>query len=202
MSAHSCGVDVAVHVEGEVRERSEAAGVEVAALQVADELLLPLLHRGVGRPDALQLGERVVVESARVARRAAASATSRASSTRSRRRSRAAASRARHTSRAPAGSARRSAPSAHGSRTRAVSSSFSATGSSRRSSSGFALWMRTSGKPSFFAPSNMSSRELELLVGRHVAVAAPAHVEVRAERAGVESVAVERRAPGAHELVR
>ena len=43
--------------------------------------------------------------------------------------------------------------------------------------------------------------ELELLVGRHVAVAAPAHVEVRAERARVEPVPVERLAPGAHELV-
>ena len=61
--------------------------------------------------------------------------------------------------------------------------------------------MRTSGKPSFFAPWNMQLAELELLVGRHVAVAAPAHVEVRAERALVEAVLVERRTPGADELV-
>ena len=44
--------------------------------------------------------------------------------------------------------------------------------------------------------------ELELLVGRHVAVAPAAHVEVRAERALVEAVLVERGAPGADELVR
>src|SRR6478735_4140946 len=55
-------VDVAVHVEREVGERAEAARVEVAGLQVADELLLPLLHGRVGRPDALQFGERVVIQ--------------------------------------------------------------------------------------------------------------------------------------------
>jgi hypothetical protein len=50
-------------------------------------------------------------------------------------------------------------------------------------------------------PAEQRLAELELLVGRHVAVAAAAHVEVRAERARVEPVAVERLAPGAHELV-
>ena len=44
-------------------------------------------------------------------------------------------------------------------------------------------------------------RELVLLVRGHVAVAAAAHVEVGAERAGVEAVLVEGRAPRAHELV-
>ena len=44
--------------------------------------------------------------------------------------------------------------------------------------------------------------ELELLVGRHVAVAAAAHVEVGAERALVEPVLVERGPPARDELVR
>ena len=111
--------DVPVHVEREVRERAEAARVEVAALEVADELLLALLHRGIRRPDRLQLLRAPRRRGPRAAPRAAASATSRASSRRSPRRSRAAASRARRRSRAPSAPRRRSGPSGRGSRTRA-----------------------------------------------------------------------------------
>ena len=67
--------DVPVHVEREVRERAQATRVEVAALEVADELLLALLHRGIRRPDLLQLLERLVVEPRALRPRAAASAT-------------------------------------------------------------------------------------------------------------------------------
>ena len=92
--------DVPVHVEREVGERSEASRVEVAALEVADELLLALLHRGIRRPDRLHPLDGRVIEPGR-APRAAVSATCCASSTRSPRRIRAAASRARRRSRAP-----------------------------------------------------------------------------------------------------
>src|SRR3954452_15756845 len=58
-------VDVAVHVEGQPGEGAQALGRDAAGVQVLDELAVPGVDVGVGRPDLLQAVELLLTQAHR-----------------------------------------------------------------------------------------------------------------------------------------
>src|SRR5829696_8848686 len=193
-------VDVPVHVEGQPRERAEALGSDAAGVQVLDELPVPGVDVGVGRPDPLQpvqlLGAQThLPELAQDRRRHAVHG------------------------RAEVGDEAQPlgadllvglADLHHPGRVRAergvqlpAHRQVELVGHRQQPADerGLGALDAHQREAEGVRAAELGDGELVLLVRRHVAVAPAAHVEVAAERAGHEAVPVEGLAPVADELV-